>query len=126
MKKTFLIAALVCAAAATPHTASAHDEAKPRHGGVVQKVSDLDFELVADGAGATIHIDDHGFARSSTGMSGKLTVLDGNTKSEAALKPAGGNRLFAEGARLAPGAKAVATITNAAGKTMTVRFSIPQ
>jgi len=126
MKKTFLIAALAFAAAATPHAASAHDEAKPRHGGIVQKANDLDFELVAEAAGATIHIDDHGFARTSAGMSGTLTVLDGKTKSEAALKPACDNRLFAEGARLAPGAKAVATITDAAGKTMTVRFSIRQ
>ncbi|MFH1814252.1 MAG: hypothetical protein ABIF28_08820 [Pseudomonadota bacterium] len=126
MRKTFLITVLAVAAAATPQFVSAHGEAKPRHGGVVQNVNDLGFELVADAAGATIHVDDHGSALASSGMSGKLTVLDGKTKSEAVLKPAGGNRLFAEGARLAPGAKAVATITDAAGKTMTVRFSIRQ
>lgn len=126
MKKTLLIAVLAFAAAATPSFVSAHGDATPRHGGVVQNANDLTFELVADASGATLHVDDHGTALSSSGMSGKLTVLDGKTKSEAALKPAGGNRLFAEGVRLVAGAKAVATITDASGKTMTVRFSLRQ
>ena len=57
-------------------------------------------------------------------MSGKLTVLNGADKSEADLKPAGGNKLEAKGVKLGKGAKAVAALQTADKKTVTVRFTV--
>jgi hypothetical protein len=46
-------------------------------------------------------------------MTAKLTVLNGSEKSEAALAVSG-NKLEAQGVKLAPGAKVVAALTTAA------------
>jgi hypothetical protein len=122
MKK--LVTLLVLAAAAVSfNTAMAHG-AKAKHGGVVATSSDLAFELASQGDTATLYVEDHGKPVSSTGMSGKLIVLNGADKSEVALAPAGDNKLEAKGVKLAPGAKAVATLNTAQQKTVTVRFSI--
>ena len=110
-------------AAATFDAALAHTD-KPKHGGVVQAASDLSFELVPRGDTATIYVEDHGKPFATAGMTGKLTVLNGSEKSEAELKPAGDNRLEAQGVKLAKGAKAVATVTTAKKKTVSVRFAL--
>lgn len=123
MKKAILSVLLgLCAVA--PNAALAHGDAKPRHGGVVQMANDLSFELVAQDDIVTLYVEDHGKPASTSGMRGTLTVLDGRMKSDAPLAPAGASSLVARGIRLATGAKAVATITDARGKTMTVRFNI--
>jgi len=103
--------------------AFAHGGAKPQHGGVVQSGGDLSFELVAQGDKAALYVGDHGKPADVAKMSGKLTVLNGSEKSEAELKPAGGNKLEAA-AKLPPGAKAVATVNVPSGKVVTVRFSM--
>jgi hypothetical protein len=121
MKK--LVSLLVLAAATSFNAAMAHGT-KAKHGGVVAMSSDLAFELASQGDTATLYIEDHGKPVSSAGMSGKLTVLSGADKSEVALAPAGDNKLEAKGVKLAPGAKAVATLSTAQQKTVTVRFSI--
>lgn len=59
----------------------------------------------------------------SAGISGKLTVLQGAQKTEAAIQAAGDNRLRADGVKIASGAKIVAVLDNVAGKTTTVRFA---
>jgi hypothetical protein len=105
------------------NAAQAHDEAKPLHGGTVQSAGHLTFELVAQAEGAVLHIADHGAPVPTTGMSGKLTVLKGTEKAEADFAVVG-NTLQAKGIKLASGAKAVATLTNASAKTITVRFTI--
>lgn len=110
-------------AAAWFNVAMAHGENKPRHGGVVSAASDLHFELVSTPTGAAIYIDDHGKPVAPTGMSGKLTVLNGAEKSEAALVVAG-DKLEAQGIKLARGAKVVAALTTPARKAITVRFAI--
>ena len=81
--------------------AHADGAAQPKRGGVVQSANHLDFELVGQADGASIYIDDHGKAMSVAGASGKLTVLNGLTKSEAELKPAG-DKLEAKGVKLCP------------------------
>ncbi|MCP5915905.1 hypothetical protein NL317_28210, partial [Klebsiella pneumoniae] len=91
------------------NAAMAHGGAKPKHGGVVATASDLGFELVGTPAGAAIYIEDHGKPMAPTGMSGKLTVLNGAEKSEAELTVAG-DKLEAKGVKLAPGAKVVAAL----------------
>lgn len=122
MKKLLLVAALA-APVLVFDAAFAHGE-KPKHGGVVQVVSDLTFELVPKGDIATIHVEDHGKPMPTTGMTGKLTVLNGTEKSEVELKPAGENRLEAQGVKLTKGAKAIASITTPKKKTISVRFAV--
>lgn len=119
-----LLMALTAALAAASFNAHAHGDAKPMHGGVVQVASDLHFELVAGGNGAAVYVVDHDKPADTAKMSGKLTVLNGKEKSEAELKPAGNNKLEAANIKLAPGAKAVASISGAKGKVITVRFTV--
>jgi hypothetical protein len=103
--------------------AHGHGAPTPQHGGVVQVVDDVGFELVAAGDTAVLYITDHGMPVPVEGMTGKLTVLSGSQKTEADLAVAG-KTLEAKGIKLPSGAKAVATITNAEKKTLTVRFTI--
>jgi hypothetical protein len=123
MKKFFAVAALA-AGVILSGSALAHG-AKPKHGGVVQSAGDLAFELVAKDGGATIYVDDHGKDLPTVGATGTLTVLKGTEKTEVALESGGGNTLVAKGnAKLEPGSKAVATVTFADKKTVSVRFSV--
>jgi hypothetical protein len=103
--------------------ASAHGDAKAKHGGVVAMSSDLGFELVGTPAGAVIYVEDHGKPMDPTGLKGKLTVLNGAEKSEADLVVAG-DRLEAKGLKLAKGAKVVAALVTPAAKAITVRFTV--
>jgi hypothetical protein len=114
----------LCLAALACNTALAHGVHKARHGGVVAMAGDLGFELVAlPGGGAAIYIDDHDKPFSPVGMTGKLTVLNGAEKTDAALIVAGG-KLEAKGVTLAKGAKVVAALTTPAKKAITVRFTV--
>jgi hypothetical protein len=122
--KSKLFAALVLGLAALSfNNAMAHGSTKPKHGGVVATASDLGFELVSTPNGAVLYIDDHGKPVAPTGMTGKLTVLQGAEKSEADLAVAG-DKLEAKGVKLAAGAKVVAALTTPAKKAITVRFTI--
>ena len=104
--------------------AQAHGDAKPQHGGIVQKANDLSFELVADADGAMIYLMDHGKPMASKGITGKLTVLQGSNKIEADIKEAGDNTLRVMGVKLSKGDKLVAALGNVGGKSMTVRVTI--
>lgn len=101
----------------------AHGDAKSKHGGIVQSASDLSFELVAQPDGALLYVEDHGKPMPVDGMSGKLTVLKGSERSEAALSAAG-DKLEAKGITLARGAKVVAALQTANRKAITVRFTV--
>ncbi len=120
---TLITAAALALAAFVTSPALAHGGAKPKHGGVVQTSSDLSFELVDHADGALIYVEDHGKPLAPAGMTGKLTVLNGSEKSEGELVVAG-DKLQAKGVKLAPGAKAVAALTTANKKGITVRFTI--
>jgi hypothetical protein len=124
MKNLLIQAALALSLVVLGHEAVfAHGGATARHGGVVQLASDLSFELVALTDGAAIYVEDHGKPLAPTGMSGKLTVLNGSERSEGNLV-ASGDRLEAKGVKLASGAKAVAALTTANKKAITVRFTL--
>lgn len=122
--KLAAVAVVAFGALATVNAAWAHGAAAPRNGGVVQVANDVSFELVADADGATIYLVDHDAPMPSTGITGKLTVLTGATKTEAEVKPAGDNKLKATGIKLASGAKVVAVLNNVEGQTATVRFTV--
>lgn len=121
--KHILLATLVAAASLGMTNVSAHG-ARAKHGGTVATANDVAFELVAQADGVVIYVEDHDKPVATTGMSGKLTVLNGSEKSEAELKPAGDNRLEAKGVKAAPGARAVAALTTPSQKAMTVRFTV--
>lgn len=122
MKKLFTGVVLGLSAASF-NAALAHGGAQARHGGVVAVASDLAFELVGTPSGAAVYVEDHGKPLVPTGMTGKLTVLNGAEKSEAPLAVAG-DKLEARGVKLAAGAKVVAALTTPAKKAITVRFTV--
>lgn len=123
MKKIVFVAALAAGVAMSGHVL-AHG-AKPKHGGIVQSAGDLAFELVAKDGGATIYVDDHGKDRPTAGASGTLTVLKGTQKIQLPLESGGNNMLVAKGhAALEKGSKAVAVVSFADKKTVSVRFSV--
>ncbi|PTT78847.1 hypothetical protein DBR42_22635 [Pelomonas sp. HMWF004] len=122
--KAFTTALAATLLAATCLTAAAHGDAKAKHGGIVQMAADVVYELVPQPTGAALYVVDHDKPVDTAKMTGKLTVLNGTQKTEAALMPAGGNKLEATGLTVATGAKVVASITSAEGKTATVRFSV--
>ena len=125
MKFKYLILALSLALSSLyMNTALAHGVAKPLHGGIVQKVNDIGFELVAQPDGATIYLMDHDKPMASKGITGKLTVLQGSNKIEADIKEAADNTLRVMGVKLSKGDKLVAALSNVGGKSMTVRFTI--
>lgn len=119
-----LIAAIATAGSLALGNAWAHGGAEPQHGGIVQVASEMTFELVRTADGAALYVDDHGKPFATEGLSGKLTVLTGSEKTEAALAPAGGNKLEAKGVKLAAGSKAVAAVTLSDKKTVTVRYTV--
>jgi hypothetical protein len=102
----------------------AHGNDKPLYGGIVQTAADLQFELVVQPTGAALFIVDHGKPLDASKMAGKLTVLNGTEKSEAAFRHAGGNKLEVTGVKLDKGAKAVVSLTGVGSKPLTVRFSL--
>lgn len=122
--KQLLSAALLALGALTLNTGLAHGAGKALHGGVVQMASDVSFELVAEASGATIYLVDHGQPMPSQGIAGKLTILQGDQKSEVEVKASSENKLRAEGVKIVPGTKIVAVLNNIHGKAVTVRFSV--
>lgn len=123
MKKLMALVAMAVTVAVSG-SALAHGD-KPKHGGVVSSASDLHFELVNNDGKATIYVEDHGKPKTTSGATGKLTVLTGAEKTEVPLEAVGDNTMVANGdARLAKGSKAVATVTFADKKTVNVRFAV--
>ena len=123
MKKIFAIAALAASVAFSGNV-FAHG-AKAKHGGIVQTAGDLSFELVTKAGSTTIYVDDHGKDLPTAGAMGTLTVLKGAQKTELPLLAGSNNTLVVKGgAKLAPGSKAVAAVTFADKKTVSVRFAI--
>lgn len=86
-------------------TAQAHGNTKPLHGGVMQMVGEMSFELVTRPDGAEVYVVDDGEDVASAELSGKLMVANGDARSEAALQPAGGNKFEAKGVKIASGSK---------------------
>jgi hypothetical protein len=117
--KAILAAVLITASS----LALAHSGGAAKHGGAVATASELAFELAASADGATLYVEDHGKPFPTTGMSGKLTVLNGGDRAEAQLTPAGENKLQAKGVKVTKGTKSVANLTLPNKKDVTVRFS---
>ena len=101
------------------------DEHKPQYGGVVTEVKGTQYELVAKPDSIVIYVDDHGKKVDTKGATAKVTLLNGNEKTEAALSPAGANKLEARGTfKAAPGTKAAAVVALAGKPAQSVRFTV--
>lgn len=123
MFKQFLGSVVLGACLIASPAVLAHDDPKARHGGIVQLVNDISYELVARDSGVEIYVADHGKPMPTAGMSGKLTIMVGAQKSDADLVTTG-DKLEAKGVKLAKGAKVVAALTLPNKKAVTVRFAI--
>jgi hypothetical protein len=107
-----LVALLVLGVASvTLNTAQAHGGTQPEHGGVVQLVGDLSFELVAKADGVELYVEDDGDEVTSADLAAKLTIVDAGAKSEVTLTPATGNKFEAKGVKIGRGAKVAVLLT---------------
>ncbi len=121
MKRVLLPALLAFAVAGPLHAADDH---VPKHGGVVVDTKAGDLELVAKPDLIVIHVSDHGKAMKLTSASGKVTVFNGNDKTEAPLVLAG-DKLEAKGAfKVAPGAKVLAEVALNGKPAVSARFTL--
>ncbi len=122
MKLASLIATVALAATAGAYASDGHShDPKPKFGGVVVEVKDIEYELVAKPDSMQLHVRDHGKVVDVSQGSAKLTLLVGTDKQEVTLKPAG-DKLEAKGSfKLGANAKAVAIVA-LAGKSSTARF----
>jgi hypothetical protein len=117
-----LVAALTFVTSAAVRADGEH---KPKYGGVVTVVKDVQYELVAKADSVTLFIEDHGKKVDTKGATGKLTLLTGGEKTEVPLVPMGENGLGARGAfKLPAGTKAVATITLMGKPAINARFEL--
>ena len=118
----FLIASLLSAAIATP--ALAADDHKPQHGGVVVETKAGDMELVAKPDKIVLHVSDHGKPMKITSGAGKVTVFNGNEKTEAPLTLAG-DTLEAKGTfKVVPGTKVLADVSLNGKPAVAARFTL--
>jgi hypothetical protein len=111
--KTMLLSffALALLTAAPFNSARAHGGTQPEHGGVVQLVGDMTFELVARPDGIELFVEDDGEEINSAEFAAKLTIVNAGAKSEVVLAPATGNKFEAKGVKIASGSKVTALLT---------------
>ena len=106
--------------------AVAHGNTKPLHGGVIQMMGEVSFELVTRPDGVEVYLVDDGEDVGTGGMTAKLVIAHGGTTTEAALAPGGGNRFVAPGVTLPSGARVTVIVTMEDNASRwTARFSIP-
>ncbi|HPU53857.1 MAG TPA: hypothetical protein PK359_20025 [Burkholderiaceae bacterium] len=109
MKKNLFAPLLIATALALP--AFAAEDHTPKHGGVVVETKAGDLELVAKPELIVIHVSDHGKPMKLSSASGKVTVFNGNDKTEAPLALIG-DKLEAKGSfKLGAGTKVLADLT---------------
>jgi hypothetical protein len=109
--KPLLVTLFTATAALTLSHAYGHGSTKPEHGGIVRVVGETVFELVAQDKGADVYLKEEDEKLDTADMSGKLTVTVNDAKSEAALIPAGGNKLTAKDVSLPSGSKVTVFVT---------------
>ena len=101
---------LAASAALAMSTAHGHGTPTPNHGGIVQAVGETWLELVPAAGKIELYVEDDGDPMPSAGLSGHVSVENGGARTDYVLKPAGGNKLEAVGARAPKGARVVAVL----------------
>ncbi|TWO72988.1 hypothetical protein FN976_01755 [Caenimonas sedimenti] len=100
------------------------DDHTPKHGGIFVEGKAADVEVVAKPELIQVYVYDHGKPAKLDGAKGKLTLLNGNQKTEAELAPAG-DKLEAKGSfKVAKGTKGIALVTLAGKPAFTARFEV--
>lgn len=107
---------------AAPAMLHAHGSMKPQHGGMVQMSGETMMELVAGPKGVDVYLSEEDEPLTAAGFTAKLTQSAGGGKSEAVLKPAGGNRLSAPGFKTVKGAKLVVALVDKSGAKIFATF----
>ena len=120
--KTVAAALLIASAITLP--AFAADEHAPKHGGIVVETKAGDMELVAKPELIVIHVSDHGKPMKLTSASGKVTVFNGNDKTEAPLALVG-DKLEAKGSfKVGAGTKVLADVALNGKPAVAARFTL--
>lgn len=120
--KRFLLPLFFASAIALP--AFAAEDHVPKHGGVVVETKAGDLELVAKPELMVLHVSDHGKPMKLTSGSGKLTVFNGNEKTEAALALVG-DKLEAKGSfKFTAGSKVLAEVSLNGKPAVSARFTL--
>lgn len=120
--KRFLLPLFVASAIALPVLAA--DDHAPKHGGIVVETKAGDLELVAKADAMLLHVSDHGKPMKLTSASGKVTVFNGNDKTEAPLTLVG-ERIEARGSfKVAPGTKVLAEVALNGKPAVSARFTL--
>jgi len=118
-----LLASLVIAAG-IPLPALGADDHAPKHGGLVIETKAGDLELVARSDSMTIHVSDHGKPMKLTSGSGKVTIFNGNQKTDAPLALVG-DKLEAKGSfKVGPGTKVLAEVSLNGKPAVAARFTL--
>ncbi|MBN8489907.1 MAG: hypothetical protein J0M00_00540 [Burkholderiales bacterium] len=102
---------------------AAEDHA-PKHGGIVVETKAGDLELVAKPEVIVIHVSDHGKPMKLSSASGKVTVFNGNDKTEAPLTLVG-DKLEAKGSfKVGVGTKVLAEVSLNGKPPASARFTL--
>jgi len=122
MKKALFAPLMIATALALPVFA-AEDHA-PKHGGIVVETKAGDLELVAKPEVIVIHVSDHGKPMKLSSASGKVTVFNGNDKTEAPLTLVG-DKLEAKGSfKVGVGTKVLAEVSLNGKPPASARFTL--
>lgn len=101
------------------------DEHKPKYGGIVKEVKEIQYELVAKPDIITVYVEDHGKKVDTKGATGKVSLRHGADRSEGTLVPAGDNKLEAKGKfNVSAGTTAILAVKRAGQSEETVRFTL--
>ncbi len=120
--KSLLASLLIASALVSP--AFAAETHTPKHGGVVVETKAGDMELVAKPELIVIHVSDHGKPMKLTSASGKVTVFNGNDKTEAPLALVG-DKLEAKGSfKVGAGTKVLADVALNGKPAVAARFTL--
>jgi hypothetical protein len=121
MKHLLLSFLLACTVAAPAHSAEDH---AAKHGGIVVDTKAGDLELVAKPDLITIHVSDHGKPMKLSSATGKVTIFNGNEKTEAPLTLAV-DKLEAKGSfKVGAGTKVLAEVSLNGKPAVSARFTL--
>jgi hypothetical protein len=125
MKRILLTLMVACAVALPAHAQGKHgDSHAPKYGGIVVETKAADLELVAKPDVMQLYVSDHGKPMKLTSGTGKVTVFNGNDKTEAPLTLVG-DRLEAKGNfKVAAGTKVLAEVALNGKPAVSARFTV--
>lgn len=107
---------------AAPAIVQAHGSMKPKHGGLVQMSGETLIELATTPKGVDVYLSEEDKPTPTAGFTAKLAQTVASKRTEAILKPAGGNKLSAPGFKPARGAKLVVSIVDKSGAKIFATF----